>query len=308
MQKISPFLWFDKNAEDAATFYTSLIPNSSVGTITRYGKEGYDVHHMPEGTVMTVQFTMAGFVFNALNGGADFKPNPSISFHIKCKTAEEVDEIWKKLLPEGKVLMELGSYPFSKRYGWIQDKYGFSWQIIHTTQPFTQTITPVLMYTRTNVGRAEEAVNLYTSVFSSAPNVAGKSAVNTISRYGKGMEPNKENSVMYASFFLENTEFGAMDSAGPHEFTFNEAISLEVTCADQKEVDYFWTKLTENGGQESVCGWLKDKFGISWQITPTRLNTLLSDPDKTKAGQVMNAMLTMKKIDVAKLEEAYANA
>lgn len=256
---------------------------------------------MKEGTAMTVSFTLGGLSFTALNGGPNFTPNPSISFHIKCASPEEVDTIWNKLLPGGKILMELGSYPFSKRYGWIQDAYGFSWQVIFVeNQPLTQKITPVLMYTGKNAGHAEEAVNFYVSLFEN-------SKINMISHYGKGMEPDTENSVMYASFLLDGTEFGAMDSARPHEFTFNEAISLSVSCKNQEEVDHFWSQLTQNGGKESMCGWAVDKYGVSWQINPTRLGELLSDPDTAKAGRVMNAMLQMKKIDISTLELA-ANA
>ena len=302
MQKITPFLWFNSNAEEAVSLYTSIVPNSSIGQVSRYGKEGYDVHHMREGTAMTISFVLGGLSFTALNGGPNpITPNPSISFHIKCASAEEVDAIWNKLLPGGTVLMELGSYPFSKRYGWVQDAYGFSWQVICVeNQPLTQKITPVLMYTGTNAGRAEEAMKFYISLFEN-------SKITMISRYGKGMEPDTENSISYGSFTLDGIEFGAMDSAHPHAFTFNEAISLSVACSNQEEVDRLWSRITENGGKESMCGWAVDTFGVSWQITPMRLMELMSDPDKEKAGRVMNAMLTMKKIDIATIESA-ANA
>lgn len=159
MQKITPFFWFDTEAEEAARFYVSIFKNSSVGKITHYGKEGYEVHKMPEGTVMTVEFTLEGQPFIALNGGPIFKFNESISFVIDCKS--------------------------------------------------------------------------------------------------------------------------------------------------QEEVDHYWNKLTEGGDERSQqCGWLKDKYGLSWQVVPARLNELLSDPDAAKAGRVMNAMLKMKKIDIAELERA----
>ena len=159
MQNITPFLWFDKEAEDAATFYTSVFPNSKIVSVTRYGKEGFAVHHMPEGTVMSVSFILNGQQFQALNGGPLF--------------------------------------------------------------PFT------------------------------------------------------------------------------------EAVSFLVDCKDQKEVDYYWAKLSARPESEQ-CGWLKDKFGLSWQIHPKRLSELLSEKDSVKAGRVMNAMLTMKKIVIADLENAYA--
>lgn len=307
MQKIIPFLWFNKAAEDAARLYTSVIPNSSIQGISRYGNEGFDIHHMPQGTAMSVNFTLHGIFFTALNGGPEFSPNPSISFHVKCKTIDEVDEIWQKLSPGGKMLMELGEYPFSKRYGWLEDRYGFSWQIIYSDAQFTQAITPALMYTGVNAGHAEEAMDRYVKTFNQNPKKSVKSAITTISRYGKGMEPDTEDSVSYGSFTLEGMEFVVMDSAHEHKFFFNEAVSLAISCNDQKEVDHFWTSLIADGGRESQCGWLTDKFGVSWQVIPDRLGELLSDSDKTKAGRVMNAMLQMRKIDISKLESA-ANA
>lgn len=298
MSKITPHLWFHTDAEEAVRLYTSLIDGSSIGNVSRYGKEGFEVHHMPEGTVMTVSFTLAGQPFMALNGGPAFTFNPSISFHLKCKTEAEVDALWEKLISGGTALMELGSYPFSKRYGWLKDKYGVSWQIIHVGDaPMTQRITPVLMFVGPLAGKCEEAANFYVSLFKN-------SKVQMISRYGKGMEPDKENSVNYMSFVLDNTEFGAMDSAHKHNFAFNEAISFLVDCANQEEVDYFWQALTANGGEASMCGWLKDKYGVSWQIVPRQLGELLANPDPKVAGNVMKTMLSMKKIIISDLVKA----
>ncbi len=302
MQKIIPFLWFDTDAEEAAAFYAGAIPGSSAGPVTRYGKEGYETHHMPEGTAMTAVMSLAGFTMMGLNGGPAFRPNPSVSFHIRCADAAEVDAIWNRLSPGGKALMELGSYPFSDRYGWLEDRYGFSWQIILTPGPFSQKIVPALMYTGSNAGKAEEAVTFYASVFNGSPGKTAASSVSPITRHGKGTEYDQENSVAYAPFTLEGIEFGAMDSAYPHGFTFTEAVSLEISCADQAETDYFWNTLTQNGGRESACGWLYDKYGVSWQVTPVRLTELMANP-KT-AGNAMNAMLTMKKIDIATIESA----
>lgn len=159
MQKITPYLWFDKQAEEAANFYVSIFKNSKIGKISRYGKEGFEIHKMPEGTVMTVEFQLEGQDFMALNGGPIFKFNESISFLVNCETQEEVNDLWNKL--------------------------------------------------------------------------------------------------------------------------------------------------TANGGEEGPCGWLKDKYGLSWQISPVILGKLLNDPDKVKAGRVMNAMLQMKKIDIEGLKKAY---
>lgn len=157
MQKITPNLWFNREAEEAANFYVSVFKNSRIGEITRYGKEGYEIHGMPEGTVMTINFNIDGQEFIGLNGGPHFK--------------------------------------------------------------------------------------------------------------------------------------------------FNEAVSFIVDCGEQDEVDYYWTKLSE-GGEQGPCGWLKDKFGLSWQVVPRILNELIADKDKAKAGRVMDAMLKMKKIIIADLKAA----
>lgn len=150
-------------------------------------------------------------------------------------------------------------------------------------------ITPFLMFNN----QAEEALNLYTSIFKNSK--TGK-----ISRYGKGA-PLPEGTLMSVSFELDGLAFHAFN-AGPY-FQFSEGISLYVDCQDQAEVDYYWNAFTKEG-KESQCGWLKDKFGISWQIIPAALPRLLGDPDPARAGRAMQAMLGMQKIDVAALEAA----
>jgi predicted 3-demethylubiquinone-9 3-methyltransferase (glyoxalase superfamily) len=152
-----------------------------------------------------------------------------------------------------------------------------------------QKITPFLWFD----GNAEEAMNFYTSIFRNAK-------VGSISRYGEA-GPGPAGSVLTASFELEGLHFTALNG-GPH-FKFNEAISFHVACESQEEVDYFWDRLGA-GGQIQQCGWLKDKFGVSWQIVPTALPRLLGDP--ARANRVMQAMLQMKKLDIAALERAAA--
>lgn len=285
--KITPCLWFDNEAEEAAKFYVSIFPNSKILKTEKYTVD--TPSNKPIGSVMTVEFEINGFKFLGLNGGAYFKPNPSISFHIKCKTKEEVDSIWNKLSKNGKVLMPLDKYLFSERYGWIQDKYGFSWQIILAKD--NQKFTPVLMFTKHLAGKAEEAINLYTTIFKD-------SSINFISKYEKGEEPDKKGTVKYASFILLNQEFGAMDSAHEHHFSFNEAISLMIECKDQEEINYYYNKLSADPKAE-VCGWLKDKFGVSWQLIVPGFEKL------TRKKEVMEALLKMKRIDINKLEKIY---
>lgn len=298
-QRIIPNLWFDRQAEEAAVFYTSLFKNSRVGEPIRAGKAGFEIHGLPEGTVMTLEFEIEGQTFAAINGGPLFKFTPAISFLVACQTNEEVDALWEKLSAGGAVLMELGAYPFSERYGWTQDQYGLSWQVMAMgDRAAKQKITPMLLFVGEQCGRAEAAIHLYTSVFPNA-------RIGDILRYGKGEEPDKEGTIKQAAFTLEDQDFAAMDSAYKHDFAFNEAISFARLCATQEEIDHYWGKLTADGGQESMCGWLKDPFGVSWQIAPAVLDEMLRDPDKKKVERVTNAFLKMRKLDIGELEKAY---
>jgi predicted 3-demethylubiquinone-9 3-methyltransferase (glyoxalase superfamily) len=194
--------------------------------------------------------------------------------------------------------MDLGAYPFSERYGWIQDRYGLSWQLMFLgDREFKQKIIPTLMFVGNVVGKAEEAVNFYVSVFHN-------SMVGGIDRYGKGEDPDAEGTIKHASFTLEGQEFAAMDSAHAHEFAFNEAISLMVHCETQEEIDYYWEKLSADPKAEQ-CGWLKDKYGLSWQVTPNALQEMLNDKDEKRKARVTEAFLKMKKFDIAELRNAY---
>ena len=296
MQKIIPNLWFDNQAEEAVSFYASLFKNSKTVLTARYGKEGAKASGMPEGSVMTVEFQIEGYKFIALNGGPIFKFTPAISFFINCGTVEEIDKLWAGLSQGGSVLMEFQKYPFAEKYGWLQDKYGVSWQLMLGTYPYK--IRPALMYVGKQAGKAEAAINLYVSLFPD-------SKVGAISRYGKMSAPDVEGTINHGVFILMGQEFIAMDSAQAHMFSFNEAISLMVECKDQAEIDRYWLKLTE-GGEEQPCGWLKDKYGVSWQIVPTGMNEILLDPDPVKRERVMKVFFQMKKIDIAALKRAAA--
>jgi len=300
VERITPCLWFDEQAEEAAKFYTSVFMNSRVGKTTRYGKEGYEIHGRPAGTVMTVEFEIHGQTFTALNGGPVFKFTPAVSFLVACSTKKEVDAIWERLSERGTALMELGEYPFSGRYGWTQDRYGLSWQVMFMgDRKMKQKITPTLMFVGEQCGKAEAAINYYTSVFSNA-------GIGDILRYGKGEEPDKEGAIKHADFLLENQGFAAMDSAHKHNFTFNEAISFQVHCDTQEELDRYWERLSQGGDEKAQqCGWLKDKYGVSWQVVPKILSGLVGNPDSKNSQRAMKALLQMKKIDIERLKQAY---
>ncbi len=294
-KQISTCLWFDDQAEEAANFYVSIFENGDILDITPYLVE--TPSDKPIGSVMTVDFKLEGQTFTALNGGPHFTPNPSISFFINCQTEEEVDRLWEELSDGGTPLMPLDSYPFSDKYGWVQDQYGISWQLILADGEAPQKIMPSLMFVGNNAGRAEEAINFYASVFKDTE-------IKQIARYGVGQEPDEEGTVMYADFELEGQHFAAMDSAQDHDFSFSEAISLVVNCETQEEIDYYWEKLSAVPESEQ-CGWLRDKYGVSWQIVPAEMDELLKDEDTEKSKRAMETMLRMKKLDIEKLKQAY---
>jgi predicted 3-demethylubiquinone-9 3-methyltransferase (glyoxalase superfamily) len=299
---ISNGLWFDSQAEEAAKFYTSVFPNSKVGDIVRYGKEGFEIHKRPAGSVMVAEFELSGEKFMGLNGGPLFKFNPSLSYFVVCETMEETDRIWNTLLDGGKVMMPYQKYDWSEKYGWLSDRYGLSWQISYgKLSDVGQKITPSFLFVGDLCGRAEEAIQFYTSVFKD-------SSVEGIMKHPAGGKE-REGTVAHAQFKLAGQTFMIMESSDlEHNFKFNEAISIIVNCQTQKEIDYYWEKFTANGGKEIECGWVKDKFGVSWQVDSVELTQMLKDSDKEKVARVTNAFLHMKKFDVAKLREAFEGA
>jgi predicted 3-demethylubiquinone-9 3-methyltransferase (glyoxalase superfamily) len=295
-RRISYCLWFDGQAEAAAEFYGSVFSNTGIGATERFDGASAAASGQPEGSVMTAEFTIEGDEFLALNGGPHFRLNPSISFFVNCRTTGEVEDLWEKLSDGGTALMPLDSYPFSERYGWIQDRFGVSWQVMLSQGGVRHRIVPSLLFVGEKYGRAEEAAGFYTSVFRN-------STMGNVHRYGPDQQPDREGAVAYADFEIEGQLFAVMDSGAEHNFDFNEALSFVINCEDQQEVDYYWDRLSAVPESEQ-CGWLKDRFGVSWQVVPVALPRLLADPDRTKAGRVMEAMLKMKKLDVAGLERA----
>lgn len=285
MQKITPHLWYDKKAKEAAEFYCSLLPDSKITNITV-------LHDTPSGDFDVVSFELAGQKFMAISAGPMFNFNPSISFFISSNDEKEIDMLWKRFSEGGKVLMGLDKYEWSKKYGWIEDKFGLSWQLILTDNEIKQKIIPSLLFVDNAFGKAQEAMNFYISVFKNAK------------LESKYVYPDNEKAIMYSDFNLEGKLFAAMDGWGEHGFTFNEAISFMINCDTQKEIDYYWEKLSAVPEAEQ-CGWCKDKFGVSWQITPAVLGEMMTKGTHEQVGRVTQAFLQMKKFDIEKLRQAY---
>ncbi len=290
---IVPCLWFDHQAEEAVKFYTSVFHNGEIENTAHYPEGGM----MPSGSVMTIKFRLSGQDFVALNGGPYFKFTPAISFFVGCENIKEFDRLWEKLSEKGSILMEPDALPpFFEKFGWLQDQYGLSWQLGVCGIP--QYITPFFLFVGKQCGRAEEAIDFYRSIFET-------SSLDSIVRYGK-VEKEIEGSVQHASFSLNGQPFMASDSAWEHPFTFTEAVSFYVYCQTQDEIDRYWDALSA-GGEKNRCGWLKDKFGISWQIVPGNLEKMMTDKNPEKAKRVSEALMKMTKLEISVLQKAFEN-
>jgi predicted 3-demethylubiquinone-9 3-methyltransferase (glyoxalase superfamily) len=299
MPKIIPYLWYDKEAKEAALLYAGFFDNSgidSVHIIDNSGVDSVDVGtDTPVGDAEALRFTLANQPFAAISAGPFFKFNPSASLMVAFDDPAEVDKVWNALLQGGEVMMALDAYPFSKRYGWLTDKYGLSWQLMVSDEE-RQKITPNLLFSGAANGKAEEALRFYAEVFPD-------SSVGLVSYYGEGEASAEKAKVNYAAVTLGGFTISAMDNAYDADFMFNEAFSFEVDCKDQQEIDYYWDKLSAVPEAEQ-CGWIKDKFGVSWQIVPVNLDALLFGGTDEENKKVSQALLKMKKLDIAALENA----
>lgn len=297
-QKITPNLWFDGNAKEAADFYVAVFQNSKITGSSKYPEskeEGLaDFQQDLAGKYLTIDFELDGLAFTGINAGPNFKINPAISFMVNFdpskdpKAKERLDELWGKLSDGGEALMPLQEYPFSKHYGWIKDKYDVTWQLILTNPEGEERphIIPSLLFTEEAGNKAGEAIDYYISVFKD-------SKIGNKVLYTKETDPARDGLVMFADFSLNNEWLTAMDSGMSQGFTFNEGVSLSVICKDQTEIDYFWEKLSAVPEAEQ-CGWCKDKFGVSWQIIPENMGELMKKPDAFKN------MMDMHKIEIGK--------
>ncbi len=292
MQQIVPTLWFDDRIEEAMEFYTSVFPDSRIVHTSHYPAEGLpDSQLHLAGRPQVIHFTLLEQHFTALNGGSDaFSPTPANSFFVGFDTGrdpqarEHLDRLWAALLDGGQVLIPLDTYPFSEHYGWVQDRYGYSWQLMlgNPEGDWRPIIVPSLMFSDSVQNRATEALEHYTQVF---PN----SRPGLMVPYTEQSGPARPGALMYGDAKLADTWFAAMDSAVEQDFTFTPAVSYSVLCEDQEEIDQLWSKLSEVPEAEA-CGWCQDRFGVSWQIVPANIEQLLQRP-----GAYQN-MLQMKKL------------
>ncbi|MBO3079423.1 VOC family protein [Mammaliicoccus sciuri] len=291
-QRIVPHLWFDNEAQEAVDYYMQTFPESEIISDVTFTDT-------PSGDAKQLTFNIFGYKFMAINAGPYFTKNPSISFTVLFNQSEAalLDKVWTALAHNGKIMMELDTYDFSEKYGWLEDQFSVSWQLLITDQPFVDRIRPSFMFINNNVGRAEEAINYYTSVFKNSGDISKF-------YYPEGMDPDKPDTLAHAEFKLEDQYFVALDSAHKHEFNLNEGISLMLFLEDQQEIDYYWDKLSAVPEAEQ-CGWVKDQFGVSWQIVPKIMDQMAEEGTPEQISNVTKAFLKMKKFDVETLIKVY---
>ncbi len=272
--QIFPTLWFDDNAKQAFEYYAHVFPNVKI------------IEENP--VVISALFSDSQIV--GLNGGPLFKPNASISFLYIFQEKEQIDQIWQNLINESSVLMPLDQYPWSPYYGWLVDKFGFSWQF-YLENPVDinqQKLVPSLMFSGEQQGKCEKALNFYRSIFTDFKSFG-------VLKYSEG---EFEGQIQHSQFSIKNRIFMALDSAVKRDFSFNEAVSIVIECDDQIEIDYFWNAFTQKG-KENRCGWCKDQFGISWQVVPKDLGKILKTHPNARLS-----LMSMNKIIVEDLVNA----
>ena len=280
-QLITPAIWCDGTADEAARFYADVF------------REGSVVEQVP-GLAATV--SIHGFRLSLINGGDQCAPNPAIScilnfdpllFGSEEQARAYLDELYERLSAGG-VLMELGEYPFSQRYAWVRDRFGMTWQLMLTDpagepRPF---ILPSFMFGGTNHANAKEATEAWIALFDD-------SRRGVLYRYEEG-GPMAAGTVMFTDFTLRGTWMAAMDSGAFHDFTFTPGVSMIVSCRDQEEIDRYWTGLSAVPEAER-CGWCVDRWGVSWQVVPDNIAELMAD------AATREKILHMGKIDLTRL-------
>lgn len=272
---IYPCVWCNNNAAELAEFYVSVFPDTKI---------------IDENPVV-VRLEMSGQRLMLLNGSDLFRPNPSISLMYLTSLESEVEQIYAKLIETGTALMPLDQYPFSPMYGWVEDQFGVSWQLYTGKEDIIQKIVPTRMFVNHNNGKAAEAVDFYTSLF---PDAESRGLL----RYS-GEEGETTGNIQHGEFLINHYLLRIMDSSWPHAFNFTEGVSLVVECDSQQEIDSYWSGLISGGGEESMCGWLKDRYGVRWQIVTSTIDKLIA-----RSPRVMEEMMKMRKLDIRRLQQA----
>lgn len=292
MQRIVPNVWRNGTAEQAGEYYASVLPNATSVVTARYPTEGLlEFQQDMAGLALVVDVVIDGYRIALVNADDTFAPNPSISFILNFDplmfggdedaARRALDQLWTALGDGGSALMPLEEYPFSKYYGWMQDRYGVSWQLMLTDpagdpRPF---VIPQLMFGGAAHGQARAALDKYTGLFIE-------------SEVGNVYPAPDGNSIMFGEFRVGEQWFAVTDGGGEQAFSFTCGVSLEVSCHAQAELDRIWNALSAVPEAEQ-CGWLADEFGVSWQVVPSNLGELMQRPG------AYEKLMGMKKIVIA---------
>lgn len=278
MQKpIYSCIWYNHQATEAADFYTKLFPNS----------------HILQQNPMVSSFELMGTKFMGLNGGPRYKPTPAVSYYVYCGSEQEIERLYAALLVGGNAVMPLGEYDWSKKYAWLCDKFGVYWQLDIQAIEAPQKIVPTLLFANDKFPKLKEAVYQYVQIFDN-------SSVKIESPYPAHFNFPEER-LLFCQYQLGSILFNAISSHNAHDFDFSPGNSFVVECDTQEEIDYYWENLGKNGRYDQ-CGWLADQYGVSWQIVPSILPKLMSDPAKSK--NVVQAFMKMQKFDIQTLVDA----
>lgn len=289
-QRIVPNLWFQGNAAEGAEFYERVFPRTHAVVAGRYPTEGLaDFQKEFAGEILTVDVDLDGYRFTLINADSTFRPDPAISFMVNfdasvADAVQHLDDLWRDLADGGTVHMALDEYPFSRRYGWVEDRFGVSWQLVlgDTAGPDRGRIIPSLLFGGPAQNLARPTIERLVGVFDD-------SEIVTLREFGTPHGPAKADSIAYADFRLDGQWFAAMDSGIEQSASFGYGVSLLIECDDQDEIDRYWSALSHDPEAE-VCGWCKDEAGISWQVVPRSMDLLMSRPG------AYSRMMQMKKI------------
>ena len=282
-QQFGCCLWFDGHLTEAADFYLKTFEDSKKIDEPHYITD----EHGKIGDLLTIALELAGCEFLLLNGGSDFKPTPAISYVVNCENEKQLNDVWSRLNQDGETLMPLTTYPELGKFGWTNDRYGFSWQV--RLGDSLQTIIPCIMFANENYGLSQAAIDEWIAAFGGKQTFVIKG---------------KEDRLRASGFQLRGQELIIMDSPEKHDFDFSMGNSFYFYFKDQADIDQAWEAITRDG-KEWPCGWMEDRYGVYWQTVNQKLLDWTNDPDIEKAQRATQEMYKMKKIDLAQIQRAH---
>ncbi|HEM5985543.1 TPA: VOC family protein [Streptococcus suis] len=288
MQPIIPHLWYDKEAKEAVAFYVELFGGKIDWT--------YTITDTPSGDSDLIQFQLGDMTLAAISAGPYFKLNESMSLMVNVASKDEVTRLYQALSEGGRILMPLGEYPFSPYYVWLEDRFGLSWQLSYAPdldKPYQFDIC--LLFSQEQVGLAQPMLDYYKDKFPQA-------SVGQISYYGEGEAAVEAAKLNYAELFIGDQKIIVMDHGYGGEASFNEAFSLMVYVDSQDELNFYYDLLSAVPEAE-MCGWVKDQFGISWQIIPRILMEAYDTASPETIKAVNDAVLQMRRLDFDQIKE-----